>query len=85
MATTPGDRYGWSGVESWRNGAPTDSQQLSQDYSQQCSQTSSRDAVEGSARFRQLTATLTGLLTATLTDPGHSPVNGGARSNRRGS
>jgi hypothetical protein len=32
-----------------------------------------------------LTATLTGLLTATLTGPGHSPVNRGARSNRRGS
>jgi hypothetical protein len=36
---------------------------------------------------RQLTATLTGLLTATLTDPGHSPVSGGAGplSERRGS
>ena len=43
VTPTSGDRYGWSGVESWRDGAPTDSQQLSQDYSQQCSQTSSRD------------------------------------------
>jgi hypothetical protein len=42
MTTTSGDRYGWSGVESWRNRAPTDSQHFSQEYSQQCSQTRSR-------------------------------------------
>jgi hypothetical protein len=50
VTPTSDDRYGWSGVESWRNGALTDSQQHSQDYSQQCSQTSSRHAAEGSAR-----------------------------------
>ena len=50
MTTTSGDRYGWSGVESSRNRAPTDSQHFSQQHSQQCSQTRSRHAVEGSAR-----------------------------------
>ncbi len=48
VTPTSDDRYGWSGVESWRNGALTDSQQHSQDYSQQCSQTSSRDGFFGS-------------------------------------
>jgi hypothetical protein len=46
MTTTSGDRHGWSGIESWRDCALTNSQH----FSQQFSQTSSRDAVEGSAR-----------------------------------
>src|ERR1035438_5069103 len=50
VAPTSGDRYGWSGAESSRNRAPTDSQHFSQEHSQQYSQTSSRHAVEGSAR-----------------------------------
>jgi hypothetical protein len=43
MAPTSGDRHGWSEAESSRNGAPIDSQHLSQQHSQQCSQTSPRD------------------------------------------
>ena len=50
VAPLSGDRYGWSGAESSRNRAPTDSQHFSQDYSQQYSQTRSRHAVEGSSR-----------------------------------
>ncbi len=46
VAPTSSDRYGRSGVESWRDCALTNSQH----FSQQFSQTSSRDAVEGSAR-----------------------------------
>jgi hypothetical protein len=48
VAPTSGGRYGWSGIESWRNRAPTDSQHFSQQHSQQCSQTNSRHPVEGS-------------------------------------
>ena len=49
MTPTPGDRHGWSGIESWRDCALTNSQHFSQDYSQQYSQTRSRHAVEGPA------------------------------------
>jgi hypothetical protein len=38
MTTTSGDRHGWSGAESWRDGALTDSQHFSQEHSQQHSQ-----------------------------------------------
>ena len=48
VTPTSGDRHGWSGIESWRDDAPGDSQHFSQDYSQQCSQTSNRDGFFGS-------------------------------------
>ena len=89
MTTTSGDRHGWSGIESWRNGALDRltallTGLLTAVLTDEIAARSGRVSV-----LRQLTATLTatltGLLTATLTDPGHSPVNGGARSNRRGS
>jgi len=80
VTPTSGDRCGWSGVESWRDGALTDSQQHSQDYSQQYSQTRSRHAAEESARSGQLHST-----THSNTHRSWSqPCEWRARSERRG-
>ena len=83
VTPTSDDRYGWSGIESWRNDALTG---LTATLTGLLTAVLTDELAARRGRvytLRQLTATLTGLLTATLTGPGHSPVSRGARSESR--